>query len=517
MFERRQSLNGLYLNVFLNQIFICDLKVKGLYKIVFVDDERFTIKTFANTVQWEKYNFELCGVFTNGFDCLDYVKNNHIDAIISDIRMPQMDGITLVEEISEIQPDVRIVLLSAHKDFEYAVKAVKLKVFDYLVKPVDCKAIENLLVELAKELLNNKVKENKAFTSDENIRIQKLLIDYMEHKNEDFLRENIVVDDRDLKAMPVVLLRVVVPEIEMYMDKVWRYGITGFYNAVNNMVNAENRLIFPLKYSAGIIDFIMFSQTENFSDALSDYEAFKNSIVSECFEIFGLDISVDIISSGECFEKLADKECQDRLEIQKRMVVSLLEEKNTDGVQNFFSRFTSVFSTEPVMIRTFYISVLNELLNLYGIEELENINSGFAKLYSVDDDELKRCTEEICIKLSGQNESSYVYDLIKIAKEYVAEHIEHGISLAEVAEVVAFSPSHFGRIFKEKTGEKFLNYVNRARIETAQHYLLTTGMKVNEIYEKVGYKSRNHFYSMFKLVAGCSPQEYRNKMSKLDN
>lgn len=241
-----------------------------MYKIVLVDDERLTIKAFARAIKWENFGFELGGVFFNAFDCLEYAEKNDVDVIISDISMPQMDGIEMAKQINRIKPDAKIVLVSAYKKFDYAVEAVKLKVFDYIIKPYDCKTIENVLEQAYKELSKN------------------------------------------------------------------------------------------------------------------------------------------------------------------------------------------------------------------------------------------------------EKEGEEVYDAIKKAKQYINSHLEEGLSLAEVAEYVYFSPAYFGRVFKDRTGEKFLDYVNRVRIEKACNYLETTGMRVNEIYEKVGYKSRNYFYNMFKSVVGCTPQEYRERIRRND-
>lgn len=238
-----------------------------MYKIVLVDDESFTIKSLSKAVKWDKFNFELCGVFTSGFDCLDYIEENGIDAVMSDIRMPQMDGIELSKKILEKNPNVKIVLTSAYRDFDVALEAVRLKVFDYIIKPFDCRTIEEML------------------------------------------------------------------------------------------------------------------------------------------------------------KKLSD---------------SMSEEQPKDDV----------------------------------------------------------------------------YGTIKAVKKYVEEHLENGISLTEAAEAISVSPSYLSRIFKEETGEKFLDFVNRVKIEAAQKYLMTTGMKVNDIYKKVGYMSRNYFYNIFKSVSGCSPNEYRDKMRK---
>ncbi|MGN0177906.1 MAG: response regulator [Monoglobaceae bacterium] len=484
-----------------------------MYKIILVDDERFAVKALANVVKWNDCGFELCGVFTNGFDCIEYVKNNPVDALITDIRMPQMDGIELIEEINKILPNVKVILMSAYKDFDYALKAIKQNVFDYLVKPIECKTVENMLRRLEKELMMTK--ENYAFNTVDNIYIQKLLYDFTEHKNNDFIRENITLNNLCLKTLPVILIKLTVSDFKVYVEKSWEYGIAGAYNAVNNIVNSQNVMVYPLKYSFDVIEYIMFFNEKSRMDIFKKYDEFKNNVIAECFELLDMSVQIDIIKLDENIEKLAAAENGSEIEVQKKIIISLIEDNDIEGTEANFRRFCDIFFKTDKDIKTFCAGIINDLINLYGVAELNRICGDITEFYVMQDAEkLKAATLDLCLKLAGKNKNTDFYDVIKIAKKYVEDHIECGITLAEVADVVAFSTPHFGRIFKEKTGEKFSDYVNRVRIEKAEQYLLTTGMRVCEIYEKVGYKSRNHFYSMFKLIAGCSPQEYRNKMSK---
>lgn len=489
---------------------------EGLYKIIVVDDETFTVKVLAKAVKWEIFNFELCGVFTNGFECLEYIKEHDVDAVISDIRMPQMDGVELAKKINEQKPDVKIVLASAYKDFEYALEAVRLKVFDYIVKPFDCKTIESVLKRIGEELLKDNSNDKKLFLGrDDNIRVQKLISDFIDQKSRRFLEESIIINGIDLRSAPVVIMNIGILEIEEYLDKVWKYGITGLYNAINNIIGDTKPTVFPLKYSFDNITFILLGDDTEFEKLLHSFESLRDKLVSECFEVLNLSVNVDMLQAGICLEDIISADVQKGIEVQKKMLISIIKEGNSEGISENIARFCDVFSGDELMIRSYFISVLNELINLFGTSEIKRIDAEYSGIFYIKDiNELRRRLEAVCIGISKKNEYDDVYDAIKVAKKYVMEHIEGGTSLAEVAEVVSFSPSYFGRVFKEKTGEKFLDFVNRVRIEAAQNYLATTGMKVNEIYEKVGYMSRNYFYNMFKSIAGCSPQEYRARIRK---
>ena len=248
-----------------------------MYKIVLVDDERMAIKALAKSIEWEKFNFELCAVFTNGFDCLDFLSENEVDAVISDISMPQMDGIEMAKKINETNPLVKIVLASAYKNFDYALEAVRLKVFDYIVKPFEFKTMESLLQKLSEEISKEKSENKYNFIhTEENLRIRKLILDFIENKNRDFLDREIQVNGIDIRYVPAVMMNIQIQEFEDYLEKTWKYGIDGVYNAVNNIIGNENAIVFPLRYSFDNVSFILMSDNMNFDVFIRQIDSFRN-------------------------------------------------------------------------------------------------------------------------------------------------------------------------------------------------------------------------------------------------
>lgn len=486
-----------------------------MYKIILVDDESFTAKALAKAVRWEQFGFELCGVFNNGFDALEYAAGNAPDAVISDIRMPQMDGVMLAKKIAEINPDIKIILASAYKDFEYALEAVRLKVFNYLIKPFDCKTIENMLQMLGRELINESSSKDMFWNNDEDIRIQKLITDFLEQKNRDFLEEDVVVDGVNLREVPVIIMNIELQDIKEYLDTVWEYGIVGLYNAVNNIIRNEHMRIYPLKYSFDNISFVLPAESMSFERLLNSFEKLRDKLMSECMYILNLSVNVGILQTGTCLENIISEDSEKSIAIQKKLLVSIIKEGNTRGISESIARFCDVFENNETIIRGYFISTLKELVNLFGNETLKRIDGDFSDIFYIGDtDRLRQRFEALCIGISRNRDGSNVYNVIEEAKKYITGHLESGSSLTEVAEAVSLSPPYLSQLFKEQTGEKFLDFVNRKRIEAAQEYLLTSGMKVNDIYKKVGYMSRNYFYNIFKSYSGCSPNEYRKKMRK---
>ena len=116
--------------------------------------------------------------------------------------------------------------------------------------------------------------------------------------------------------------------------------------------------------------------------------------------------------------------------------------------------------------------------------------------------------------VSEENQKLNTYDFVGIVQKYVEENYVKNITVADVADKVMLSESWFSRQFKKRTGKSFVDYLNEVRITKAVTLLKCTNHLVNDIYEEVGYNSRNYFYVQFKKYMGCSPQQFRENLQK---
>ena len=125
------------------------------YSILFIDDEELMRESFQKLVDWNAYQFDIAGIFKNGESAWEYLENHMVDIIITDINMPFMDGISLLEHIRERSLKSRVLFLTGYEYFEYAHKAVQLQAFDFLLKPVTTekllKAVQRAALDIEKE------------------------------------------------------------------------------------------------------------------------------------------------------------------------------------------------------------------------------------------------------------------------------------------------------------------------------------------------------------------------------
>lgn len=122
-----------------------------MYKLIIVDDEERILDGIANLFPWENIGFEVAGIFSNGWRALDYLKDHPVHVVMSDIKMPEMDGFTLIRQM-ERYPKVKIVLFSSYQNYEYFRSAIKYQVADYLLKPIKYAELLNCFSDIRKSL-----------------------------------------------------------------------------------------------------------------------------------------------------------------------------------------------------------------------------------------------------------------------------------------------------------------------------------------------------------------------------
>lgn len=145
---------------------------------IIVDDEKYTCLMLSEIMDWKSMGFNLCGIFYNGQTALDFIKENHVDIVITDINMPKMNGLELAKELNSLSPETYIIFISAYRDFEYARAALSLNVKDYIVKPIVYEQFENTI---------NKAKEHFSPVQNSHNEIINKALDFIDKHYMEFI------------------------------------------------------------------------------------------------------------------------------------------------------------------------------------------------------------------------------------------------------------------------------------------------------------------------------------------
>lgn len=502
-----------------------------MIKVLIVDDEvpiRQWLELNINKIE----GFITVGTAANGLEGLELLKKTKPDIIITDIRMPGMDGLKLLEAIRESKQPIYAIMLTSHEDFCYARKSISLGVSEYILK-----------TEISVDNLNYSLMRGKKILLENN--------KYVDEKIE---------DSRIYRSQYISSLVNGIKDKEISEDKLHELGIniSGKKYFIINILNSnkekidykdfiknesiDDSIVIAVSHnSVIIINTLLESKLRSIYDDLQFLNSFCSNLVKEDKCILGCS---KIYSKVEQFEK-AIIEANISLKYSfynKSKNFYLLSETIKDKIDDC-EKFKIKFSNE--LLKGYYdksISIIYQVME--NVEKEKPIDQNEIKelfiyfitslMYSIDknDINLESKIEEVKQKIK---KSLYFQDLkatinsiineykrgliseksyssaVRKAIKYMEEYYTEPISLTEVADYVSLSSEYLSKIFKEETGVKFVVYLNNLRLKEAINLLEKTNLKVYEIAEKVGYSNMSYFSTVFKKNFGKNPFEFRNK------
>lgn len=446
-----------------------------MYRIIIVDDEEAERNLIGIVIKKMVAEVEVVS-FSNGFDVIDYLKDNDADLLLTDIKMPKMSGIELIEKVCALDGDIRIVILSGFAEFEYAKKAMKYGVKDYLVKPVDIKELEKILLEIKQEILEESYREIQNDNTDEIEEFfEDLCIGAFQNEEEIKQRFNKLNLPYGFDETNGYVLRVIYNSGKDEKNSDGEKIENGLKNMLTGFLNCE---IYGF-YSKNNI-FLYFVFTNKQID--------ENMINTQIEGIFGEKVELSIVThfnniaqiKGEIFD------IKDKIELYISRIIS----NDTEFCKNIANNIINNYEMNPIVTKGSH--EMDVIYKLFKEKNIISIRDFVKRIYSVDNDE-----DSIIRKTEG----------------YIRENYQRDINRAEVAEYVHMNPSYFSRYFKKKKGVNFYDYLTDFRIEKAKT-LLKKGMSVEEVTWQTGFSSSKTFRRNFMMKVNMSPREYRNSILK---
>lgn len=543
-----------------------------MVKVYLVEDEIIIRQSIKNSIDWEKEGDEFIGDASDGELALPVILKEKPDILITDIRMPFMDGLELSRMVKAELPDIKIVILSGYDDFEYAKQAIKIGVAEYLLKPVSSAVLLEHLSEIAE-----KVRDER-----EDLALKKVYYQEMQENEElikmKFLGELISGKLSLADAMEkgkrfhmnlsgpfyrIILFKFIQ---EDHVQAEQSEALAGAYEAVGGYVD---RFRDVFRFQRGVegwaflltsVEEEMETQTKAFIEGLKaviapfDTLTWFGGIGSEVARIRELRYSFreadkafagrfvqepnQIISVEQLNFEQQDNEFDANIfgEINQfdQIITRFLSSGSLEEVESFVGALFTEISEDhfrSLMIRQYiimniYATVLTFCKKLRkdagaegeaygqweGIRENEEIlKQAVTTAESVDDikDYIGTLLDH-AIELRNTVGGRRYSDIIQTAKERIEQdYMSEDISLNSVAAEVCMSPSYFSSVFSKEMGKTFIEYLTEVRMEKAKQYLACSSMKTSEISYEVGYKDPHYFSYIFKKTQGCTPKEYR--------
>lgn len=527
------------------------------YTILLVDDEEEVIQAIIRKINWEELGFSVVGYADNGIKALEMIEESQPDVVMTDIKMPYMDGMELCSHIRREYPAMKIVLFTGFDEFEYAKEAVHLEVEEYILKPVNSVELINIFTKL-KIKLDQEISERRSMEKLEHYYTESLpllqanfcstLIEGRIHEDElqKYLSDYQISLPGPLYCCLVIhmsssqipenmnslfLAASVQKQAEDRLGKRWKakcfpyLGNSVLFAQINNeneiaeLTDDCDRFCKYVNRMMGTVVTVGIGQVcSQILDLAQSYNAAREAVSYRA--VYGASRAINIKEiapkeSGEpCFTN--DMEL---LNLFKKIRLNS-EEEIVEAVDQYIESISFPLKSlqqhhvviMELVTALFRFSVNNDIA-AEGVGVGGDIGILYGKLLELEPDALRKWLTDISLCFSENlvtARSRSTQSFVSKAKEHVrSQYADVQLSLAQICERLGVSNSYFSTVFKKETGKSFVSYVTDYRMEQAARLLIETNEKSYVIAQKVGYTDPNYFSYVFKRKFGVSPSKYR--------
>lgn len=542
-----------------------------MLKIFLAEDEVVVRETIKRMIPWEELGFELVGEAADGEMALPLLIRQQPDLLITDIKMPFMDGLTLARLAKKEIPGLKVVILSGYDDFNYAKQAIGIGVEDYLLKPITKNALIERLSEIRsryehektqKEYYEKFQREMQAYEKNSSRDFFEALVggsmDMMEvYKRAEKLGLDIVAEaynvliftmncDEDFSGQRDEYSSWEAESLELlenffaghssamlFRSNIFSYGVLlkGQRETIEENTRAcvdEIRKILSRQDGRREWFLAVGQSVERLSQIQKSYHTASRAFSQR----YLYDENILYYDEMETMEHPGGKaETEDNAYLQKVDVNALnpaiLQKFLSNGLQeeteNFVKDYFYAIGQEPMESLVFrnYV-ILNVRFSV--ISFIKGLGCDTNEMESADTEEVlaesgKNMESAIAyakkmisqaIEIRDQNSGNKNRSILRTAVDFIDSHyMDEEISLNTVANVANVSSNHFSALFSQNMGQTFIEYLTTLRMNKAKELLRCTGMRSSEIAGEIGYKDAHYFSYLFKKTQGMTPSDYR--------
>ncbi len=505
-------------------------------RILIVDDEKDERSVIRFLLK--KFNFELEIVeAANGKEALEELMRSPADILLTDVKMPFVDGMELATKAREHYDDMEIIFFSGHDDFSFVKKALTLRADNYILKPVKPEEFKQTMTEVMRNIRKHKDEQEKKEANQQFIKkhiLYRLLnqtpVEVLQNEypflNFDFLNDyhRMILVHSDTAFLD----RLFEEENEYFYELIRKVTLDSKYDVINlnpfqivllfkdnpdsfiTYKQAAKQIQQKIQETYGISCVLSVSNHMNSPVQMAQtYGELEGYLKDRFFysDVFIYPLDTPLTDSQEYKEdeyllEEIERALQqaDTVELEKKISLIIQKyDKSTKTSQGYlrflFARVLQLFfQTMPEYSKDSmnrYIELIYSYKHFYDIKQT---------LLEVQREVIKRLEEE-------KNSPKHVIDVVK---QYIIENIEQDLGLDMLAEIVYLTPGYLSDKFKQETGSGINKYIKQVRMNKAEELLSNTNMKVNNISKAIGYKNDSYFIRIFREHFGVSPKKYRD-------
>ena len=489
----------------------------AIYRIIIADDEQHIRESLASLVNWQEMGFEVVGLAANGRDVMASLLKLHPDVLLMDIKMPFMTGLDVAQHIHVNKLPIRVILLSGFQEFHLAQEATNTGVFKYLLKPTKLEEVRATFAAL-RQALDEQHESTLAFERmvsayNDSLRMLRFqtLRDLLYLPKPEPILQQVRLMGNPLFLRWFCLFHLTFANLQAVLEEQWQHERDLFdamlLNVVRSICAYAHCSIYPVDDNSFLL-VVNCAEQEMFGQITTDF-------LPELRQLFPCE---QTLRTGTPFEDLAELRAEFMRFLPRAahltdseyggLLLTAILENETARLDALVQAVLLDYpaSEHPARIAQTYARLLHSLRDL-GLELPDTpppVNVQTLQAWMMDSMAQWRA-------YSAQS-STAEQRLVQRIKKFMQEHLHEDLSLRRVADHVYLSPVYVSRLFKQATGENFIDAMQRMRVEKACRMLRNPELRIYEIATATGYRSAKYFMRVFKEYTRTTPTEYRKQV-----
>ncbi|MFD0678352.1 MULTISPECIES: response regulator [unclassified Paenibacillus] len=522
-------------------------------RLILVDDEKGIVDGLKIMISRYIPECEVVGAAYNGLEGFKLIQKLQPDIVITDIRMPQSDGLDMIRMLKDKGCQTKFILLSGYADFEYARRGMQLGVQFYINKPVEEEELRDCVYQVIEAIRadNAKLQEVDELKQEVHSRIQEsALRDILDVGSDNALMEELLRIARiptEGACFACILL-----EFDGNVDALKEFGLQPVFYQIDQALG-QYRGVYRFRYSGAQVSVVVtHGGSIGYADLVRSVQRLKDKVyrelklsmnvgigtiqkqaggISQSFEEARYALSYKVVKGGDTvipFPEIRNLTGRSHA-VPEDMIAKLeagldnMDEMECVGIiREIFRGMEAEPSIGPADLQLHCLNILLSSVRKMSFQQLQQNDflgrhilslegiSRFRTLVSLEEWMVQVIRRIIAFKLAHKIPKKK--DIITEVKEYVSTHYNEPITLADLAARFFINPYYLSQYFKQKTGDTYVNFLTQIRIGKAKELLENTDLKVYEICQMVGYSDTQHFARLFEKLTGSKPREYRKNL-----
>lgn len=501
-----------------------------LHQVVIVEDNPATVRSLVQTINWSELDCEIVGTAFDGAAGCRLILQCRPDIVLTDIRMPQMDGLDMIQKIRETLPECKVIIITGYDQFQYASRAIKLSVFDYLLKPINNDDV-TAAVRRAVEVTRNQHETDIALEQTVWLRRRAQLFSLLTNDSQRGQGVYEMFTEMGLNFSSYYIMLVQQQDEQVYSQAIMRR-----IDAVLSRLNANTVTV--LLYDAVVIFVMRSDDSASWRDqAALISQSLMNELISP------VTIGVSKLTTSRHSIRQAYHQARQALwetVLSKRVACGFYqgEEEHPAGegisdihrrinelIENATLEETAAVEAARVIaeqsggqycnLRAMALLYVMALRKKFPCEPDEKVDAAiYGGLFVSSRQEAEQCLRKVSSALKNAREAHEKEELSLLTRnalQYIRLHSVEGFGLNDVAQKLCVSANYLSALIRKETGVTFHEHVLNAKMDVARTMLADPRILVEEVARAVGYGNYISFYNAFKRMEHMTPTEFRNK------